>query len=589
MYLPAAQRWGACSAILAAWTGLLALGADVPPDPTQSEIAKRGREAVAYLELNPGSVGREAFCIHPSGLFVVLDAIVRSSTGDIKLVLNSGTPEHRVVAAKVILRDQEAGLALLRVEKAAGLAALPLGSADELKETMELITFRFPDVPVRDLRADQYPSISVNPVTIRALNRKHGQLESIHLIGKLFSGRYGPLLDAKGRVVGVQAGAADFEGNGTPGMEITQAVPVNVLERFLARPAIDFTPVSSAPVKKGQAVEFKASVLSAIPTTLPLNLQLVFAAGTPEERRVPMVQADGIYQTRAVPFPAPTGPDSVSIEVRYADGAVTGVTGDQSIAVGRQAVRLSKLRSLRLAPNPEARLADGELLAGTPVAPKAMTVTVGGQTIRLDLAKAIEIGMLDADPVDEVTCTLIARRGGDEVGRVSQPIYREGAAAGWGFDALRKGRFIRPPRSTTPVTYLRIESPPGDPIGQGKNYDSRNEKLSMSSNVPSPGYECGSSNWVLRLRPAAGRNLDVGEYRDAKRYSFDSLIDDTRDSPGIELQGSGRPPCRMITGEFRIWEMRNDSVGGLAVDFVVRCGEMMPPLVGMLRSNATFH
>ena len=98
----------------------------------------------------------------------MLDLVVGDGSGEINLVLNSGTPEQRVVAAKVILRDKEAGLALLRVEKAAGLAALPLGSADELAEQMEVIACGFPDDFTRVYGVGQYPSISVNPVTVRA-------------------------------------------------------------------------------------------------------------------------------------------------------------------------------------------------------------------------------------------------------------------------------------------------------------------------------------------------------------------------------------------------------------------------------------
>ena len=367
---------------------------------------------------------------------------------------------------------------------------------------------------------------------------------------------------------------------------IDLAIPVNVLDRFLNQPAIEFTLPSSAPVKKGEAVEFKASVVSRVPSTVPLTLQLVFAAGTPEERRVAMVLANGIYQTRAVPFPAPTGPESVAIKVKYADGAVTGVAQDQSIVVGGEAVRLSKLRSLRLAPDPEARMADGKMLDGTPVAPKVISMKVGGQTIRIDLSKAIEIGLIDADTAGAVVCTLVARRGSVEAGRVSLPIYLEGAARP-GFDALRNGRFIKPPRSHSPVSYLRIEGTPGHAIGKGNNYAVKKEELNVSYSA-FRGIECRfssrSGSGSLALRAGQGRFLEVGEYRDAKPFSQEN-----RDSPGFLLNVVAQS-FKTSSGEFRVWEYEANvnGVARLAVDFVLR-GDDTPPLVGMLRYNSTFY
>ena len=140
-----------------------------------------------------------------------------------------------------------------------------------------------------------------------------------------------------------------------------------------------------------------------------------------------------------------------------------------------------------------------------------------------------------------------------------------------------------------------------DPIGHGENYVYKREDLGF--NMPMPLLlgrqgilEPGGVNfmnlrsqwmWMLRLRPPLGQNLDVGEYRDVKRYSSDS--DGDSDSPGIALEANGRT-YRIIAGEFRIWEieLKNGSVARIAVDFVVRWDEKRPPVVGMLRYNSTF-
>ena len=70
-------RGGAIPAVLMACLGLHAAGGDGPPDLPRGEIAKRGREATAFLEVGPGR-SATAFCIHPSGLFVTNDHAVEN-------------------------------------------------------------------------------------------------------------------------------------------------------------------------------------------------------------------------------------------------------------------------------------------------------------------------------------------------------------------------------------------------------------------------------------------------------------------------------------------------------------------------------
>jgi len=80
--------------------------------------------------------------------------------------------------------------------------------------------------------------------------------------------------------------------------------------------------------------------------------------------------------------------------------------------------------------------------------------------------------VIESDGQGAVSCSVVALRGGEEVGHVGMPLYLAGALRP-SFDAIREGRFVRPPRSTASVSYLRIESKPGDYIGQGKNETSR--------------------------------------------------------------------------------------------------------------------
>jgi S1-C subfamily serine protease len=579
-----AIRWlGAfsASAVFAACLGLLSARSDEPPDLPRGEIAKRGREATAFLEVGPGR-SATAFCVHPSGLFVTNDHVVQNqSGGGIKIVVNSGTLEQKVYSAKVVRRDNEADLALLRAERAEALPALPLGSAGDLEELMEVVVFGFPFGRGPTTRGDEFPSISVNRGAISSLRRKDGRLERIQLNAEVNPGNSGgPLLNVKGRVVGVIVGRV--QANFGAGVDL--AIPVNVLDRFLGRPEITFTAEKTEAIGEGESIGFRASVVQVIPTEGPLALQLVFAAGTRDERRVPMAPSGNEYQVRTVPFPAPKDSPTVDVVVRYADGSVQGRTADRPIRVGARDVKLTEVGVIRLSPRPEVRTADGRTLDGELSPPGELTVSVGGQPIRLDLRNAVQIETVDAGSPGAVSCTVVVQRGEEELGRVSLPIYLAGAVRP-SFEALRTGRFIRPSRSTSPVTYLRVESAPGDYIGQGKSYSYEKDDLKFQASAGGVRCQVGSAGgWTLLLGAGQGRNLDVGEYRDAKRHPFSG------ESPGIEFTGNGRG-CNAISGEFRVWEfeMKGNTVVRLAVDFVLRCEARMNPLVGMVRFNSTYY
>jgi hypothetical protein len=576
----ALRRFGVFFTVFAACIGPLSAAADEPPDLPRGEIAKRGKEATAFLEAGPGR-SATAFCVHPSGLFVTNDHVIQNQSGSLKLVVNSGTLDQKVLSAKVVRRDKEADLALLRAENAESLAALQLGAADKLEELMEVVVFGFPFGRGQVTAGDQYPSISINRGAISSLKRRNGRLDRIQLNAAVNPGNSGgPLLNAKGNVVGIIVGRVE----GHFGAGIDLAIPVNILDHFLARPEIAFTADRTESIKVDDPVEFKARIVPLIPAKAALNLQLVFGSGTPNERRVPMALAGDTYRARAVPFPAPKGPPMIEVVVTFPDGSVRGRVEDRAIGVGGKDVMLSELGSVRLSPKPEVRTADGRTLNGAPRAPKELTFSLGGQELRLDLRKAVRIGTIDAGAMGAVSCTLVAQRDGEEVGRASLPIYRAGAVRP-SFDALREGRFIRPHRSTSPVSYLRVESSPGDYIGQGKNYSYDKEDLTFQPWAGGIRCQIGSfGNWSLVFGAGQGRNLGVGEYRDAKRQPFSG------ESPGIEFSGNGRG-CNMISGEFRVWELetRGNAVVRVAVDFVQRCEGKMPPLVGMLRYNSTFY
>jgi hypothetical protein len=546
----------------------------------REEIAKRAKVGTVLVEVNPtyGS----GFCVHQSGLFVTNEHVLSQDLGNVEgvtLVLNAGLKSQKTYKAKVVRRDKKLDLALLKAEGDDKFEALTLGSDKELVELTELIAFGFPFGTALAAKPGEYPAISVNVGSVTSLRHdKEGELSQIQLDAALNPGNSGgPVLDRKGKVVGMVV-------SGIRGAGVNQAIPVSHLRRFLARPEIVFTPPAVKDSDKEEAVEFTARAISLPGLTGPLDLELVLGAGPGKERRFPMKLTDDVYRARAVPFPKRGGPLVVRAEVKYEDGSVSGLVEDLTFGVGPKKLKLSEVRGLRLGPKPEVRLGNGQKLEGSLSDLGALAVKVGRQSLRLDLANASEILVDPPEDASGVSCTVVARQAGKEVARVSAPLYPEGAE-GSTLDALAEGKFVKPLRSSAPVSYLRVASSQGDYIGQGKNYSYGGEEITAQANNRGVFLQVGGfAGWRILFGGPGQRFLEVGEYPDAKRHPFSG------EAPDIEFSGYGRG-CNQISGKFVVWEIevKGNEVIRLAIDFVQRCEGKMPPLCGKVRVNSSFH
>lgn len=544
---------------------------------SREEVAKQGKAASALIEITPGRMAT-AFCVHPSGLFVTTEALIRfaGSSDSVKLVRDSGTKTQKVYKANVIRRDAQLDLALLRVEGPVDFPSLNLGSDEDLAELQDLVVCGFPR---RLMERDnpEYPNITIGLENISALRRgKDTTIARIQLDKALDPGHAGgPALDLQGKVIGV----VTF----TAGQPNDQAIPVNHVSRFLARPDFAFTPPKDC--KTNQAVTFEAIAVSLIPNSAPLEVELVLSSSAGTERRFSMKGSEGRYQTEAVPFPETGNPLVVLASMQYRDGSVSGLAEDRTFSVGEQTIKLSHVRSLRpLGANAIVELNDRRRIEGSLLNLDELPMKVGGQSLSLNLKGAIQLDIDSSDAMTAATCTVIARQGGKEVGRITAPVYLEGVARA-SLEALREGKFIRPPRSAAPISYLRVVSSPGEFIGQGKSYSyGGGEFVVQRSDRGVQILEGESSGWRINFGGPRGGFLEVGEYLDAKRYGLSDA------SPGMEFAGHGRG-ANKITGKFVVWELEFDGnrVARLAVDFIQYSEETPQPLYGMLRFNSLFH
>src|SRR5437762_1035944 len=128
---------------LAALAALMLTGPARADKPTKAEIGQWGKAATAFVDVS-GRGTWSAFCVHPSGLFVTNEHVVRGKEkGDIKDVIDAGLTTQRILSATVIRADKDLDLALLRVASKDELPSLPLGSSDRVTELMDVVAFGF--------------------------------------------------------------------------------------------------------------------------------------------------------------------------------------------------------------------------------------------------------------------------------------------------------------------------------------------------------------------------------------------------------------------------------------------------------------
>jgi len=135
-----------------------------------AEVARRARPASALVTLENFPAEATAFCVDPSGLFVtnyhVIEgvlppgllirpggrhglrdgpiAIPSKEEPKVNLILNSNQPDQKVLRARVLWTDPDWDLALLRIQEASGLVALPLAPDSDLGAAGEVLALGFP-------------------------------------------------------------------------------------------------------------------------------------------------------------------------------------------------------------------------------------------------------------------------------------------------------------------------------------------------------------------------------------------------------------------------------------------------------------
>jgi hypothetical protein len=398
---------------------LLALAVVVAPKApaqeaklTKVEVGKRGKAATAFV-LVPGHGSGTGFCVHPTGLFVTNEHVVRGVTGDVTVVLNPALEAQQVLTAKVVRADKDADLALLRVAGAKDLPSLPLGSVEGVAELADVVACGFPLGFLLAPDKKEYPAVSVNSGTVTALRYKEKQLQFLQIdVALTYGNSGGPVLDKDGKVIGVVVSGVSGGGKG-----INQAIPVSRLRRFLETPDVSLTPPALTRETLYKPAEFAARVAWLLPDAPRASLKLVLRAGDEEPREFALKPRDGAWVATAAPAVKPAE-KHVEVEARFGTASVTGTTADAVFKVGGKPLRLSGVRRIDLGPKPGALLADGRTtVEGEVVGLGSHEIDVGGQKVKLDLTKATRLVVQAAPEVASVLAVVVVTVDGKEVAR----------------------------------------------------------------------------------------------------------------------------------------------------------------------------
>lgn len=294
-----------------------------------------------------------------------------------------------------------------------------------------------------------------------------------------------------------------------------------------------------------------------------------------------MTFSDGSYHAKAIPFPEEKGPLELRATLRYEDGLVSGTVEDRVFHISERSAMLSQVRRLRPGPKPQVILDKNEKIDGAASDLATVTLKVGGQALRLDLAGALELSVVPPDDPATTSCAINARENGKTVGRLSVPLVIEGVGR-TSLDALKEGEFVRPLRSGAPISAIHVVSTKGDFIGQGKSYIYGGEELHVQRTMR--GVTITVDGWNILFGSPGASFLNVGEYLNAKRFPF------SEESPGLEFYGNGRG-ANTLDGKFRVWELEvnGNKIVKFAADFIQICDGKMPPLYGTIRINSSFH
>jgi S1-C subfamily serine protease len=330
----------------AVFLAIAACGSSLAADGT--DVIQRIKAATAYLEI-PGTRGSgSAICVAPEGVFYTCAHVLGDlKIGDpVKLVLDAGTPAERPVDGRIERIERGQDLAAIKADLK-DAAFLTLGDASTLKETDPVIAAGYPFGRALAVGGAS-PAVTVTTGKVTALRRDGGRVDTIQIDAELNPGNSGgPVVDAKGRVVGMASARIDATGiNFALGSYWLKALAETPLMRLQLPPRITAE-------MRNRPLEIPVELVFLKPPSAKPELSAAFEGGPGDVRPLEVTPREpGKYLVSGVPVP-PGGLAAgrlLRLECVIDQGAVRHTTtlevADAGVEVGGKTMRLSEISAL---------------------------------------------------------------------------------------------------------------------------------------------------------------------------------------------------------------------------------------------------
>ncbi len=308
-----------------------------------AENLARAKAATVLVDLGRQGSG-SGFLVDPCGLFATNRHVAEAAQpgATIKLALNSGQADQRIVSARVVALSEDADLALLKTDEPVKAEPLKLSDDTGLTELAKTIVFGYPYGKMLAEGGEPYPAISINVGRISSLRREGGKLERIQMDAATNPGNSGgPVLDKDGRVVGIVV-------SGIPGASVNFAIPAAKLLAMIKQPVLSLRAPEIAYAHRGDSRDFEVEVLPTAP--IPTDAQVVLKLGETrkEQRSFPAQRSNGKWILKAAPCDTSGAPGFPRLRLEADFGAHTVMSNvdDCPIRIGNQQLRLSEVRGM---------------------------------------------------------------------------------------------------------------------------------------------------------------------------------------------------------------------------------------------------
>jgi WD40 repeat protein len=405
--------------VLLGLAGLCAIACLAQPADDALSRARRAT-ALVLVETSSGRVHGTAVCVVRGGLFATNAHTVRGARASevVKLVLNPGASDQRIVAARVAEIDEAVDLALLETDTKPAAEPVAIAPEQDLHENMSVTRLRFPAPAASS--GGGYPGVSSTEDRIVALPRDASGRLRVQLDAPLgIKATEGASFDETGRLVGIATRTqGPNQGFILPAVQIADLLQGLII--VFDPPAVEAGDLARP---RPWPIGLKGSGTAAPARDLTVSLTLSTGTG---DRRTYSAEPIGAGQFRATVVPLPPRAERRFALTSTSDYHWISVVGDMTVRIGEKPLRLSELAYIENQPMPRAIATDGRIFKGRATGMESIPFVNRPDTTRvLDFSQVASF-MVRPDaaetPVAAIEVEVEVQRRGETLSRVKKSL-----------------------------------------------------------------------------------------------------------------------------------------------------------------------